>query len=101
VIPQERTAVPVEYDDFRQQLQKLTETLQPTQPGGVSTLGHSSTLPRRTYAGREPTSATPSSNCRRPFRYSAITAGDLFSTLKNLSILVSRACKIAPTSCDS
>ena len=39
VIPQDRTAVPVEWDDFRQQLQKLTETLQPTQPGGVSTLG--------------------------------------------------------------
>jgi phospholipid/cholesterol/gamma-HCH transport system substrate-binding protein len=39
VIPQERTAVPVEWDDFRQQLQRLTETLQPTQSGGVSTLG--------------------------------------------------------------
>ncbi|MDT5144660.1 MAG: phospholipid/cholesterol/gamma-HCH transport system substrate-binding protein, partial [Mycobacterium sp.] len=39
VIPQDRTAVPVEWDDFREQLEKLTETLQPTQPGGVSTLG--------------------------------------------------------------
>ena len=37
VIPQDRTAVPVEWDDFRQQLEKLTDTLQPTQPGGVST----------------------------------------------------------------
>ena len=32
-IPQERTAVPVEWDDFRQQLEKLTESLQPTTPG--------------------------------------------------------------------
>ena len=32
IIPQERTAVPVEWDDFRQQLEKLTESLQPTTP---------------------------------------------------------------------
>ena len=39
VIPLERTAVPVEWDDFRDQLQKLTDTLKPTEPGGVSSLG--------------------------------------------------------------
>ena len=39
VIPRERTAVPVEWDDFREQLEKLTDALQPTEPGGVSTLG--------------------------------------------------------------
>jgi phospholipid/cholesterol/gamma-HCH transport system substrate-binding protein len=39
VIDQDRTAVPVEWDDFRAQLEKLTQTLQPTEPGGVSTLG--------------------------------------------------------------
>jgi phospholipid/cholesterol/gamma-HCH transport system substrate-binding protein len=39
VIDQDRTAVPVEWDDFRTQLEKLTQTLQPTEPGGVSTLG--------------------------------------------------------------
>ncbi len=39
VIPQSRTAVPVEFDDFRKQLEKLTESLQPTQPGDVSPLG--------------------------------------------------------------
>jgi phospholipid/cholesterol/gamma-HCH transport system substrate-binding protein len=39
VIPQGRTAVPVEFDDLRAQLQRLTDTLQPTSPGGVSTLG--------------------------------------------------------------
>ena len=36
IIPQDRTAVPVEFDDFRQQLEKLSETLQPTEPGGVA-----------------------------------------------------------------
>ena len=39
VIPRERTAVPVEWDDFRAQVERLTELLRPTQPGGVSTLG--------------------------------------------------------------
>ena len=39
VVPQQRTAVPVEWDDVRTQLQRLADTLQPTQPGGVSTLG--------------------------------------------------------------
>lgn len=34
VIPQDRTAVPVEWDDLRAQLQRLTELLKPTQPGG-------------------------------------------------------------------
>lgn len=33
VIPRERTAVPVEWDDFRDQLQNLTEMLQPTEAG--------------------------------------------------------------------
>ena len=39
VIPQDRTAVPVEWDDIRAQLVRLTDMLQPTKPGGVSTLG--------------------------------------------------------------
>ncbi|MCV7054298.1 MCE family protein [Mycolicibacterium gilvum] len=38
-ISQGRTVVPVEWDDFRDQLQRLTELLEPTEPGGVSTLG--------------------------------------------------------------
>src|SRR5258705_10134373 len=39
VIPQTRTAVPLEWDDLRAQLDKLTAALQPTQPGEGSTLG--------------------------------------------------------------
>ena len=38
-IPLNRTAVPVEWDDFRKQLEKLTDALQPTAPGGVNSLG--------------------------------------------------------------
>lgn len=39
VIPQDRTAVPVEWDDVRAQLERLTDMLQPTTGGQVSTLG--------------------------------------------------------------
>jgi phospholipid/cholesterol/gamma-HCH transport system substrate-binding protein len=39
VIPLSRTAVPVEFDDLRQQLEKLTDSLQPVQPGGTSPIG--------------------------------------------------------------
>ncbi len=31
--------MPVEWDDLREQLQRLTQLLAPTEPGGVSTLG--------------------------------------------------------------
>lgn len=74
VIPQERTVVPVEWDDLRAQLQRLTALLQPTRPGGVSTLGRSSILPPTTCAGKAPPSATPSSNCHKRFRLSVTTA---------------------------
>ena len=39
VIPADRTAVPVEWDDLRAQLERVTDLLKPTKPGGVSTLG--------------------------------------------------------------
>ncbi len=39
VIPDDRTAVPVEWDDLRDQLERLTDLLKPSKPGGVSTLG--------------------------------------------------------------
>lgn len=39
VIPQNRTAVPVEYDDLREQLQKLSKSLEPTAPGQPSPMG--------------------------------------------------------------
>ncbi len=75
VIPQERTAVPVEWDEVRRQLETLSETLQPTEPGGVSPpLGSVINTAATTCVARAPTSVTPSSSCRRPSRRSAITA---------------------------
>lgn len=39
VIPQRRTAVPVEWDDLRAQLETLADNMQPNEPGGVSNFG--------------------------------------------------------------
>lgn len=57
-IPRNRTAVPVEWDDFRQQLEKLTDSLQPAAPGGPALWVRSSTAPRPTCAARAPPRTT-------------------------------------------
>ena len=89
VIPQERTAVPVEYDDLRRQLEKLTETLQPTQPGGVSTLGAAIDTAAANLRGEGPD--IRDSILKLSQAVSALNDhhDDLFSTLKNLATLVS------------
>jgi len=89
VIPQERTAVPVEYDDFRKQLQKLTETLQPTQPGGVSTLGAFVNTAAENLRGQGANFRDTIIKLSQAFSVLGDHSSDLFSTLKNLSILVS------------
>ncbi len=59
-IPLNRTAVPVEWDDFRKQLEKLTDALQPTDSGRRELASaNSSTRPRTTCAARETPLATP------------------------------------------
>ena len=89
VIPEERTAVPVEFDDFRKQLERLADTLQPTAPGGVSTLGALVNTAADNVRGQ-------GTNLRKTIieLSQAISAlgdhsNDIFSTVKNLSILVS------------
>lgn len=74
VIPQERTVVPVEWDDLRAQLQRLTALLQPTGRAASARWVRSSILPPTTCAGKAPPSATPSSNCHKRFRLSVTTA---------------------------
>lgn len=72
-IPLNRTAVPVEWDDFRKQLEKLTEALQPTTPGGVNSVGEFVNSAADNLRGQGTLRATPSSSCPKPFRRSAIT----------------------------
>lgn len=89
VIPQERTAVPVEWDDFRDQLEKLTDTLQPTQPGGVSTLGEFVNTAADNLRGQGTSIRDTVIKLSQAFSALGDHSTDLFSTVKNLSILVS------------
>ncbi len=89
VIPQGRTAVPVEWDDFRQQLEKLTQTLQPTQPGGISTLGALINTAADNLRGQGPDIRDTIIKLSQAISALGDHSNDLFSTVKNLSILVS------------
>ncbi|MDA4104797.1 MCE family protein [Mycolicibacterium monacense] len=89
VIPEQRTAVPVEWDDFRQQLEKLSETLQPTEPGGVSTLGSFVNTAADNLRGEGANIRETVIKLSQAFSALGDHSDDLFTTVKNLSVLVS------------
>jgi len=89
VIPEERTAVPVEFDDFREQLERLAATLQPTEPGGVSTLGAFINTAADNLRGEGANIRDTVIKLSQAFSALGDKSTDLFSTFKNLSILVS------------
>ena len=89
VIGEDRTAVPIEWDDFRQQLQKLTQTLQPAQPGGVSTLGAFVNTAADNLRGEGANIRDTLIKVSAAFSALGDHSSDLFSTVKNVSLLVS------------
>ncbi|MDX1888945.1 MCE family protein [Mycolicibacterium sp. 050158] len=89
VIGRDRTAVPVEFDDFRQQLQKLNEALQPTQPGGISPLGALVDTTAGNLRGQGATIRDTIVKLSQAISALGDHSDDLFTTLKNLSLLVS------------
>lgn len=89
VIPQERTAVPVEWDQVRAQLEKLSETLQPTEPGGVSTLGSLINTTADNLRGQGANIRDTVIKLSQAFSALGDHSTDIFSTVKNLAILVS------------
>jgi phospholipid/cholesterol/gamma-HCH transport system substrate-binding protein len=89
VIPQERTAVPVEWDDFRKQLEKLTATMEPTQPGGVSTLGSFINTAADNLRGQGANIRQTIVELSQAISALGDHSDDIFSMVKNLSILVS------------
>jgi phospholipid/cholesterol/gamma-HCH transport system substrate-binding protein len=89
VIPQSRTAVPLEWDDLRRQLQKFTDALQPTQPGGVSTLGAFINTAADNLRGQGENIRDTLLKMSQAFSILGDHSDDIFSTLKNLSVVVS------------
>ncbi|TQK27574.1 MCE family protein [Arthrobacter sp. SLBN-53] len=89
VIPMERTAVPVEWDEVRVQLQRFTEMLQPTEPGGVSTLGSLVNTAADNLRGQGKNIRDTLIKLSKATSALGDHSTDLFSTLRNLSLLVS------------
>jgi phospholipid/cholesterol/gamma-HCH transport system substrate-binding protein len=89
LIPQQRTRVPVNYDDLRTQLKKLTETLQPTQPDGTSTLGQFVNTLADNLRGQGPQIRDTVIRLSQSLSILGDQSGNLFGTVKNLATLVS------------
>ncbi|NOP99624.1 MCE family protein [Mycolicibacterium fortuitum] len=88
VIPQDRTAVPVEWDDIREQLERLTDMLQPTKPGGVSTLGALIDTAADNLRGQGANIRDAVVKLSTALSALGDHSKDIFGTVKNLSILV-------------
>ena len=88
MIPQNRTAVPVEWDDIRDQLQRLNELLQPTKPGGVSTLGELINTAADNLRGQGATIRDTVIKLSQTLSALGDHSKDIFGTFKNLSTLV-------------
>ncbi len=89
VIPQERTAVPLEWDDLRAQLEKLTDALQPTEPGGVSTLGQFVNTAADNLRGQGANIRETVTVMGKALSALGDHSDDTFASLKNLSVVVS------------
>jgi phospholipid/cholesterol/gamma-HCH transport system substrate-binding protein len=88
VIPQDRTAVPVEWDDLRAQLERLTDLLKPTQPGGVSTLGALINTAADNLRGQGTNIRDTIIKLSQTVSALGDHSKDIFTTFKNLSTLV-------------
>lgn len=89
VIPQDHTAVPIEWDEVRAQLERLTDMLQPTAPGGVSTLGALINTAAGNLRGQGATIRDTVIKLSQAVSVLDDHRNDIFGTVKNLSVLVS------------
>jgi phospholipid/cholesterol/gamma-HCH transport system substrate-binding protein len=89
IIPRDRTAVPVEWDDIRVQLERVTQLLQPTKPGGVSTLGEFINTAATNLRGQGASIRDTIIKLSQAVSALGDHSQDIFATFKNLSTLVS------------
>jgi phospholipid/cholesterol/gamma-HCH transport system substrate-binding protein len=87
-IPLNRTAVPIEWDDFRRQLEKLTDALQPTSPGGVNSVGEFINSAADNLRGQGDTARDTVLKLSQAISALGDHADDIFSTVRNLQLLV-------------
>jgi phospholipid/cholesterol/gamma-HCH transport system substrate-binding protein len=85
----DRTAAPVEWDEVRNQLAKLNQTLQPNQPGGVSTLGEFVNTLAANLRGQGASIRDTVIKLSQALSILGDRSGDIFGTIKNVSTLVS------------
>ncbi|BBZ43327.1 MCE family protein [Mycobacterium parmense] len=88
-IPLGRTAVPVEWDDFRRQLEKLTDALQPATAGGVNSVGEFINSAADNVRGEGDTARDSVIKLSQAISALGDHADDIFSTVRNLQLLVS------------
>ncbi len=89
VIDRDRTAVPVEWDDFREQFEKLAASLQPTSPGGTSPLGAFINTSAENLRGQGTQIRQTIIELSQAFSALGDHSDDLYSSIDNMSILVS------------
>jgi phospholipid/cholesterol/gamma-HCH transport system substrate-binding protein len=85
----DRTAEPVEWDDLRASLAKLNKTLQPAQPGGVSSTGAFVNTLADNLRGQGANIRDAVLKLSQALSILGDHSGDVFGTVKNLSVLVS------------
>jgi len=88
-IPEDRTAVPVEWDDLRKELEKLTDSLQPATPGGPSALGEFINTSAANVRGEGDTARDTIIKLSQAVSALGDHSTDIFSTVRNLQLLVS------------
>ena len=88
-IPESRTAVPVEWDDIRDQLERINALLAPTRPGGVSALGEFINTAAANLRGQGPSIRDTIVKLSQTVSVLSDHSDDIFATFKNLSVLVS------------
>ncbi len=89
IIQLEHTAVPVEWDDLRRQLEKLTDSLQPTTPGGPSAVGEFINSAAANLRGEGDTARDTVIKLSKAVSALGDHSTDIFSTVRNLQLLVS------------
>ena len=89
VIGIDHTAVPVEWDDVREQLKRLARLLKPTEPGGVSTLGGLVNTAADNLRGQGSNIRDAIIKLSQTISALSDHSDDIFGTVKNLATLVS------------